>query len=239
MDYFVEDTDVGVNIPFILEGDYFTPDDGSVTYTLRDNSGADVVGQTDIAIATPTGTTSVNQTIVATYNAKDADKYFENRFLEVKGENSGEAFNLSFNYRVMEAIPLVFNYNVIRGFLGVSSSELSNEEIDPHITYFSMLTDYETDFSDAITSGLIAALDMEKALYLKTALESLPSLRLKAAQLESDGLVKFTRFSKMDWEKLRFELQSQLNTALENSGVVSNVEPIFGVFGSGTDNFDE
>lgn len=236
-DYFLEDEDVLVYVPFIINDEYVVPDTDSVTYTLRDNDGTAVTGQIDIPVSTGASQTSISITIDAAYNTKDAEKYFENRILNVKGTSDAKPFNLNFLYRLTEALPVLLDPENVRNILGVSLSELPDADIDVYKNYFTLLDQYGDDFKTALVSGGPPALFSEAAIYLSTAKILIPSLKLRVAQLETDGVVRFSRFANIDWEALSDEISEQLVEAIENVGVATVEALELGEFGSSTDYF--
>lgn len=237
MKYFASGERVNINIDFIINDEYFTPTVGTVKYTLKDNSNLPIAGQVNVPIVTTATTTNVVLDLLASYNIKEAEKSFEYRFLEISGLTDGKPFIIRERYRLIDSNVMLLDPENVRLVLGVNSSELPDRDIDVYTSYFKFNNLYGEDFRNKFSSGDISALYAEAMVYLDTALNLLPSLRLKVAQNESDGVVKFGRFTRIDWDALEAQLRNKLEEALDGTGVSTTIEPTLGVLGSFTDYF--
>lgn len=237
MQYYPSAEAVQSNIDFIEDGEFYTPDVGSVTYTLLDNQNVAISGQTSIVVTTTASTTNVVLNIGAAYNIKSSLKDFENRTIHLKGTVGGKPFAIRSRYRLIDSALLILDPNNVRVILGVSDSELPDEDIDVFISYFKYANKYGDTFKNAFSQGDISALYAESVVYLETAINAVPALRLKVAQTESDGVVRFSRFTNIDWDSLLADLKSKLEEALLTVGVSTEETIVGGFLGSSIDYF--
>lgn len=239
--FFLENEPARIFIPFIEDDDYFVPTIGSVTYTLRDHNNQPMTGQINIPVTTTSTTTAVSIDIAAGYHYKNPNKDFENRTLEVRGTQGVKPFLFRVHYGIMEAIPIPLEPENVRRFLGCSASELPDYDIDVYSSYLSSCEKFgKENFKELLLLGNRKALAAEATIYLITALVCLPSLKLRVSQTETDGVVRFSRFTNMNWEALEESLQAQLATELIETGLVGASDTFFGgVLGAGTDKFPE
>lgn len=221
-------------VPFLVDGEFVTPDDGSVTYTVRGNDGAALSGLSAVAVSV--STTEVPITVSALANAKDAGKDFENRFIIVDFEADGYPHQAKLVYTLVDWMIFTTSGDDVRALIGASSSELPDQDIDLVSAYFKVRSTLGSSvLTEALSAGNATTRSANRAIACTAALEALPSLQLRVPQSDGDGMVKFTRFSGVDWRQLTGEISAKLATALSEITGVSESTPVFGVVATSTD----
>jgi hypothetical protein len=216
--------------------DFVIPDPGSASYTLFDNAGMPIAGHTSIDIVTDANTTRSPLSFDAAVFAIGGSLRFEKRTLIV-------SYNTPFGPKVdrhqLRVVPLL-NYSItpesVRAFIGINPHELPNEDVDLFQAYLkieNVIT--EATLSAALASGTIVEVNANNAILYQAVLDVLPSLRLRVAQKETDGVVSFDRISKLDFDKLEATVRGLLGDVLDDVGARVVENPILAVLSQPTD----
>jgi len=234
--YVFDDESITIKIPFMLDGDFVTPDVGSVKYTIRDNSGTPIIGQIDVPVTTTTETTSVVLDIAGFVNAKA--KEVENRFVTLKYKVSGAERRIQVNYQIIDWINLTASPSQVRNALGVDGDELEDDDINLLAAYMRLKQDLGgTILVTALMAGDLTTIYANHAVALRTALDLISSLQLRVTQQERSDTSEFQRFAKVDFNKIRADIQANLDVALLGvEGKESSISPVF-ILSNRTDPF--
>ena len=120
----------------------------------------------------------------------------------------------------------------VRGYLGLTLSELPDEAIDLYAASLRALWDIGPDFQTALLASDQTRESARMAVVLQAASDLLPSIKMRIAQTVSDGARQFTRFSKADTERLS---QQAANDYSYHKGVITgSSEDILGFFATST-----
>lgn len=231
---FTAGQDVSLLVPFKVDGEYITPDAGSVSYSVRNTQGDLIGALTDVSITLGAGVTDTSITIPASYNSKSSD--FEIRSVIITFKASGHTHTLVLVYRLSEWANLTANGDTVRGILGLSEFELPDADINIMEAYASLSSDLGgTTLADALTSGTLKAQAANRAVALKAAVNLCVSIPMRALRSERSGDTAYDRYPRRDWSSLGRDLSSELESEVDTFRVtIKEVQPTF-LVGSRTD----
>lgn len=226
--------DVTLQIPLLVEGDFVVPDIGSVTYTVRDGAGQPITGLIDVAVTTDDATTSIEITVLAAKNAITAD--IEQRTVTVKFVSGGAGRRIQIIYKLTDWLNMSATPGDVRSVIGCNGSELADQDIDLVLAYFqSDALLGGTILADELAGGGLASLNANRIIILRAALQVIPSLQLRIAQSETNGVVKYNRIAKLDFAALQAALAGQLADLIADlTGIPVSVGSLF-ILSSGLD----
>jgi hypothetical protein len=219
---------IAVIVPFdiLVDGNFVSPDVGTVTYTLRDNTALPVSGQTTVPVTTTVNQTSVTISITSSYNSKTLTT--ENRWVDLNFQVAGKAYTLTYAYTLVDYLPIRATEADVRALIGCSYSELPDSDIDL-ITAFYDLADQTTvaSLTAALTGGGRTSMVANRSIAAKAAMLILPSLQLRVNLLEKSDGSSFSRFTKMDWEKLEASLSAISSEIIGVTSPSSSASAVF------------
>lgn len=220
--------DVAVLIRYMANGDYVVPDVGSVTYTVRDNAGQPITDLIDQPITVDETTTQSVITIPAIKNAITAD--IENRFVDVKFSSGEAPYRVRVVYKLTQFLNFTASPADVRSWMGCNSNELEDADIDMVAAYFKAGDLLSTDdapnlFTDALATGGLDGLNANQAIVYVATLQAIPSLQLRIAQSETNGVLKYSRIAKLDFNKLQKDTADRLAALAEDVAGAAFVTP--------------
>lgn len=130
--------DVRVVLEFTINGFLVTPDDASVSYTLKSQTATLL---TDVVV--DAGETSI--TIDKAMNLQESSEEIGVRFLTLNFLEDGKAQTFQINYYLTKFVPLMIDAKSVRHVLGVDPSELPDESITLYQTYRALKQDLGLD----------------------------------------------------------------------------------------------
>lgn len=122
------DQAVSIVLEFRLGGLIVTPDEGSVTYSVRSTSES-LISEKSL----PAWDTAID--IPAEHHAKASDELSSPRFVDISFMEDSVPRSVSWSYVLVEQLPLTVTPDNIRDILGVSALELPDESINFYGTY--------------------------------------------------------------------------------------------------------
>lgn len=210
-----------LTFPFIVDGEYVVPDDGSVTYTLFDNSGAAVSGQTDQAVTTDNATDHIQITIASGQQTIAGGKTFEQRTVRVKYKVDAKDFSVEDWYYVTNNLNFRVRPQDVISTLGIKEGEALLEEVDLIGAYFRIADALGAPaFSTALSSGGINQINANSAIKYAAAIDLATVIEMKAFRKFGNEL-NYARFDKIDFAAIRAGLQDKLSDALTAAGGVN------------------
>jgi len=218
--------------PILVNGEYATPDAGTVTYSLRDNLGALISAQTDVALSNVGTDAFVN--IDASYNTKVLKT--ELRTAILKFFVNGYPYQITQAYRIADWLNITASPDDVRTLFAFSRTELPDEAIDFYESY--LILDNQlggTVLSDALSSGTIKAKYANDALAYRAAFDLLPSAPLRALRKEAVGTSSYERFSHVDFDDLHDKIVGLLEEAILNITGITPTYPTMLVKGNRMD----
>lgn len=176
---------------------------GAVSYQLLDNDGSILVDQ---ELTPEAGAISMLILISGAHNSCNKP-LFEARTLTWNYTTDTGLVSDRITYRVQKPIPFPVSTDGVRAKLGIEPHELRDDEIDL-VSAYSELVALVPDGSTAIyeTAGDRNTIILIHAIEAVAALTYLPALQLKIAQRESGGTNEFSRFTKIDWDRIESDL---------------------------------
>lgn len=212
-------TGEGVSIVFdiIEDGVFVSPDVGSVTYTVRDNSGQGIIGHTSQPVTTVEGQTTVMLTLPGGINTKS--KTFELRTVELTYTVGGRNGKTRQSYRVHDWMPYSVSQSDVRAFVGLSEAELPDHEVDLVVAYLTLKEDL-ADLDDHLTSGDLSAIRANRAIVCTAVLSLAHTIQLRAMHSQSSETARVARYTNIDWNRVTHQASSELselNKVLTNS----------------------
>lgn len=210
MDVYVGE-DALVPFQFLVDGEFVSP--SAASYSVRDNDGTVVLGPLAVNLSTPL--TEYVVTVLGANNSVGAGLDFENRTVELQFIYQGETYRLRKSYRVTRFLLYTSTAADVRRALGVLDHELSDDDVDLTLAYFEVrdaVTQAKLDA--ALVAGNSSTLYANLAVTLRAAINLVPTLQLRVAQATQDDNLKFTRLSKLDFDKLADQLMAFYDTAL-------------------------
>lgn len=217
-----------VTVHFIVDGETVVPDVSSVFYTLRDHDGTTKLVDND-PIVTDLTTTEVHIPVTVGHNTIAADTV-ENRYVRVNFAVNGKSYYISKRYSISDFIPLTGTPEDVRGALGLRPSEVNDEEVDLIANYFELKNDVGAPLDTALVATDHTNIAANRAIVLQTALQLLPSLKLRAIQIEQWDVNQQRRYAKIDWEALQLELSGELGDLIGQMTGTGSTPQLMGVF---------
>ncbi|RQR63891.1 hypothetical protein DIE18_07095 [Burkholderia sp. Bp9125] len=213
MQWFQAGEDLTFEVELMAGGVQAQPDAGSVTYTVRDQSGAVLAGLDHAALDVPGTTAQI--LLPAHVNGITAGNDTETRFVFLAFKTSGQSRQQQVAYGLHPFIPMSADADAVRGLMGVSVDELPDEAIDLIPAYYSLRADYGTDFTNALVVGDSRTRSAaNRALAARAAIDALPSFQLRLVQSKQVENSNFSRWDWVDLDKLKEDLTTQLGASL-------------------------
>lgn len=207
-----------VSFNFTLEGQFVLPDEGSVFVTIRDNDGLAIQDWDRASQLDAKGTTH-NVVVPAALNYVPVTMAFEVRYVRIEYSVGGVPRATTKSYRVTPFIPLQTSEEAVRARLGANEQEIPDSTIDLNMAYHMLLASGENNLPYALKANTAATLAANNAIEIKAALEQIPALAAKLAQMETQDNSSRVRM-KLDIPQLRKELMQALYAEL---ATMSNV----------------
>jgi len=200
----IADQDVSLVVPFMVDGEFVTPDTGSVVYSVRNGQGTLIGALTNVTATVAAGATQTIITIAAAHNSKTLD--YETRSVMISFKKNGNTFTLVEAYRI----------NAWINILGLNEFELPDHDIDLIDAYYT-LTDAlgDTSLADALVSGTTKAKYANRAVAIQAAIAQCTSIPMRAMRSEKSGDTSYDRYPRRDWSMLERDLSSDLEQALD------------------------
>lgn len=201
MQSFVAGSPLSIEVSFVQDGETVIPDIGSVSYTVRDNTGGAVAGQTDLSVSTTSDTTAISVLVPQAVNVKALA--FEMRYITTTYLLNGQTEYVETTYRLVDRIPLAIDANSVRSLIGLQDNELPDSDIDLPMAYYLVANDVGRDVLDAaLITGTSIAYSANRAIAARALLELLPSLQLRANASEKSQTASASRLTNIDFDKV-------------------------------------
>ena len=221
---FITGEDVTVAVPLQRDGEPFLADENSVTWSLRDHTGAiALAGQ----IPLDATDTSITVLIPAAENTILAGRRFEKRFLIVKGTVEAQDFQIQVPYRITPWLNHTVTTDAVRAFIGTfAQGELPDGDIDLMSAYYDIADVVGDDVLEvALGSGGQVETTANDAIKAAAVLRVLPGMQARLSKREEDGVMKVERFP-VDLDKIAAEARSIITRAVRLvSGVDDTATP--------------
>ncbi|HQT78547.1 MAG TPA: hypothetical protein PLD10_15955 [Rhodopila sp.] len=172
-------------------------DVSSVSWTLRDGTGAPMASYTNIAVNNAIEAPSVAISTPGAANTKTASLGLsENRFLCVTWLVNGGSYQKVYPYKLVDFMPLLLDGDQIRSLAGMTEAELPDEEIDIPSAATTVRGDVgATVFDNALLAGDETTPLVNGLIAYRVLIDLAPSYHLRIAQVISAQQNRFQRFA--------------------------------------------
>lgn len=226
-----------IAVPLIRDGEPFLADDGSVTWSLRDHTGALVAGMTNVPL-TSGGETTLLINVPASANEIAPGRQFEKRSISVKGLTDGQPFLAGTQYRITPWLNHSVTPSQIWAFIGTDAGELPEADIDITGAYIALSELVgETQLVEALNSGTKLEQQANDAIKGLAVLRVLPGVRQRLLKRAEDGTLKAERFA-IDFNKLAEDATALVNLAVREVGGLDDAVTPPTLFVLATPNFE-
>lgn len=207
---FLAGKDVNLRVDFNVDGEPVSPDEDTVLYSLYGQDGTVISGHDEQDVTVLANATSASISLPSSVNTLGSGNDMERRIALVTFDFVGQTRSLRISYRLHPLLNTSAEPAAVRAMLGLSRSELPDEDIDIAAAFYELRGELNTDaLNEALASGGTVASAADEAVVATAALAVFPSLRLRVLQSkESDGS-SASRFSTVDLRALSAEISSR------------------------------
>ncbi len=224
------DVDAVVAVEFLVGGEYVIPDAGTLSATVRGNSGDFLPGFNPLSLQNVSGTMT---TFVIPASNNSIMGPLETRWVSVSFKVKGFPQVIDQSYRLTPFLPIQKTFDDVRNLVGATYTELPDNSIDLIEAYFKLSFDIGSAFAPALLMANRASICANNLIALQAAITALPSLQTRMLKGEISHGEEWQR-SKVDFVQLLADLRNAFNmelSALNNvlSGVTAStsISPIF------------
>jgi hypothetical protein len=227
MDYRISGREVAIQVKFVVDGDFVTPDTSSVRYTLYDETNAEDGVYTNINPAVTSPATSLLIKLVANSNTLGVGAAMERRNLVVTFTYQTASYTLEFPYLLVPAIALAIGPKQVRTLLAVSDLELPDTEINLRQAYWDVANDIsettgQDDLDEMLEGSTADTAVANRAIALKCALGLIPTMPMRVMVSEEGEGKSFTR-ARVDWKAMGDMLAADYGRVMVALGVTDIV----------------
>ena len=232
MKYVLTNSSSTLHIDFVVDGELVVP--VSPTITLTDNTGAALSGfdGATISLGDPTDSFA-NISIVNTANVKTL--VFEFRTAKIDFTFNSTPYTIYLKYGLADRLDIPVTPDEVRTVIGLSDDEWSDDQMDIQLAYISVDADLANSASDIIDAGSTLLRSLIEAIKLRTVIDILPAIELMALQATAADNTSANRFSNIDFEALRANINARYAKALLVVDASDGEIPTMAVLGLGTD----
>lgn len=203
---------------------FVVPDTESFRYTIlgRDNLPLFTSDPIDVS------GTEYLITIPAEYTEKADGTLFETRTVIYTFMTNGRYISRTVLLTLLERLPISVTEDTVRNKLGVSASEVPDDMIDLPKRYYQFLNRYATvDVPTLLVASGFEAMQLNEAIAIFAAIETIPALQLKAMMSQQAGVDRVARFP-VDFSVLETQLWAKLDYLMGTvKMIISPMTPIF------------
>jgi hypothetical protein len=213
-----------VRFDFMDDGEYVVPTIGSVTYTIYNNAGVAISGQTAVAVTTLADTNYISLAIPSSVQTLDSAKSFEQRTVFIDYTVAGKSQTQEKHYFVTNRLNVRVTPRDVISYLSIKDGEIFEDEVQITPAYFTVRdTLGSAVFDAALSSGDMTQLRVNEAVKLQAAMYFLTTLELRALRKAGGDGASFNRFEKIDFKAMRVNIQQELATALNDVGGATSI----------------
>lgn len=232
---FLSNRAITFSVPFEKGTDFFTPDVGTVSFTVRDNTGQPIDGLTDVAVTTTSSTTRLD--IALSAEQTSISGLLENRYVEVRYESRGLAGVINTSFRLRPFVPMSVTGDEVRSFLGLTEHELGDDEMEFYWGYLRAKMDVPA-VDAALVAGDMTTLLVNDMIKGAVVIKLIASLPLRVAKSEQSEASQFARLDALiDFKALLAAAQDLYQKGVTALGVPPLVPnyPLFMATGPAVD----
>jgi hypothetical protein len=196
-------------IDYRIGEDFVIPSEAWVT--VRDHTGEVLISEEPLGVTS----TSTSFEVPDPHNVLPNNGVFVFRYVTVIFNYENRQHQLNLTYRIMAFAPLAVTAQNVRDELGLDASELPDTAIDIPMAYLHLVKDYGADFEAALISDDLKALQAQKAVGIRAAMETVNSLTFRAGVKFTAEESQFTRQSTFDQKAISYGLSQRLQVLLD------------------------
>jgi hypothetical protein len=181
---------------------------GAFSYSVYDDDGNIVNGLENEIVTLGVGAVSARIDVPAAANAV-SKPIFETRTITWTYPTNSGTVNGSHSYVIQKAIPFPATPEGVRQLLGVTESEIPDENIDlmgAYLAFRRPMTDPDASLAPYVISGDEDSYRITRAIEAMAALEVLPTLQIALAKRFDSGTNSYERWNKIEWDNLQAKL---------------------------------
>lgn len=232
-----QNSEVSLLVNFIdASGELHLNTTPTITYTVFDGTGTEVSGFIAKTAAVPVDQDRVYLSIPAPANQVPVDTILDNRSVEVSWDSADGVKKTSLSYTLAAKKYLMVDTTAVRSRLHVTPEELPDASIpvvEIAIRLEELYPDLAAGFFNPTTAKMLIAREF---MYLKIAIECIPSLRIGLMAGEKTDRHDYTR-QLIDWDAVKQQLISQADTALAAARGSASATPVIFMMTQPTDKF--
>lgn len=182
-------------LAFEVDGEFVTPDSGSVRYTVRGHDGQPLAGATDVVVAAPG--TGVSLALPSWIHTRT--RPVEKRSVVLTFIHAGQQHTVTRHYRVVDWLPMTASAADVRAYLGLSAAELPDDGVDLVEAYLAVAAAVGGEaLAAALQAGTRQELVANRAIVYRAALDLLPALAFRVIASERSDAVAMSRLARLD-----------------------------------------
>lgn len=206
--YVLNNTALNYAIDFEVGGEKITP--ASAHITLTNNAGT-VVGAINNSVVTITGPTSVF-TIPQADNVTSLD--YDLRFVDVVFVYNSKSYYIHDYYAIKSDFRIPVTPDDVRAYAGLTSTELSDDQIDIFGATGEVQDDITGNISDLISSGSVLIPSLQVAIKAKASLNSMAFIETSIMQSEQADNTLYKRFAQINFQDIFDRLNAAYSAAI-------------------------
>lgn len=217
--YVENNTIYNYKVDYKVDGEFVTPSSASITLTKND--GTVVGGVNDTALNIGAGATHSVYSFSGANNT--ATLVYELRYVTVKFVYNSKTYYVRDFYTIRSNLRLPVTPDDVRTLVGMTESELSDEQIDLFKAYSQLQADVtEANLDTILSSGSALIPQVQLGIQAAAALNALIMIETMLLQSEQADNTIYKRFSKVDFESALKRLEDTYNAVvLQLNGVVT------------------
>lgn len=218
MDWRTANASVAVAVSFLEDGEFIIPTSGSVTLTVRGNTGVVLTGYDNLPVADPGSSSTLVTLPVGVNQLLTGD--LETRYVRVSYLAGNVPLTFDYAYRLTPFLPISASPLDVRRLTGIDSKALPDADIDLHEAYYALKADVGDNFVTALTTTSRASILANNMIALKAAILLIPSMQNRVMKSETSHNEIYIR-NAIDLDALLFSLTNRL--ADETSAMLETV----------------
>lgn len=209
MAFRISGRDTSVTFDILVDGELVVPDQGTVTYTIRNYAGDAVSGHENQPVVTDGSTTTVKIVVPAAVCTKTQD--YDSFSVELLYEHDSHPYSQVKSFVIAPWVNFHTTPAEVRALMGSSSIEVPEDDIDLYQAYL----DVDDDLGDGVTllsvlnGGTAKTRSAGQAIALRAALNLVPTLQMRALMILQADTQRAQRFENVDFPALEQSLRTR------------------------------
>jgi hypothetical protein len=207
--------DYALKFTFFKDGEFISPDEGSVTFTLYANDGSVIDDFDEIEVEIEEGEQEAVVLIEGAAHTLASGAKFEQRSCVLTYYVNDFPYQLEQYYYVTNRLNVRASPEAVIARLGLKVGEVDPADVDILAAYIFLDRQLGgTLLDDALASAGHTQISANRAVLLAAALDLTTALELKALQKAGGETMSFSRAEKLDFNGIRAGLQAELQNQM-------------------------